>query len=135
MTIETLINALEMDYLALAIGAEDGGIWPPILRLDMRSERGISSGIGIPSTFPEFCGQPGTMRRHVAGNRSKYHEVHDKCSVVSVRERYSPSIRADTSADVVGGNGMMPSSTKTLGLLTASTMSTGREERQSGTQD
>ena len=87
MTIEMLTNAPEMDYSALAIGAGNDPIWPYILGLDVRAERGISSGIGIPSTFPEFCGQPGTMRRHVAGNRSKHHEVHDKCSVVSVRER------------------------------------------------
>jgi len=87
MTIESPLNALEMDYLALAIGAENGGIWPPILRLDVRSERRMSSGMGIPVIIPGFLSRSWSERRHVAGNRSKYHEVQDKCSVASVSER------------------------------------------------
>jgi len=87
MTMETLTNALEMDYLALAIGAGNGEIWPPILRLNVRSERRTSSGMGIPSIIPGFFSRSWSERRHVAGNRSKYHEVQDKCSVASVSER------------------------------------------------
>ena len=87
MTTEMLVNGMEMDSLALAIGARNGPISPSILWLGVRSERGISSGIGIPSIIPEFCSHLGNMRRHVADNRSKYHEVQDECSVVFVRER------------------------------------------------
>ena len=87
MTIEMLVYALEMDSLALAMRARNGVIWPSILWVDVRSERETSSGRGILPVIAEFCGHPGNMRHYVADNRSKSHEVQEKCSVVSVRER------------------------------------------------